>query len=62
MNWRGSDPQQMTKRAAQVRRLQYLRNTKDPEAAHVEADRILLDIISDPDVSDAFQLIPKWYG
>lgn len=34
----------------------------DREADHLEADRLLLEYIDDPEVTKAFENIPKWYG
>lgn len=34
----------------------------DVEAAHVDADNLLLDFIDDPDIRDAFVDIKKWYS
>jgi len=37
-------------------------NDGDPESAHADADRALLDFIGDPEVTDAFEAIDKWYA
>jgi hypothetical protein len=34
----------------------------DPEDAHIEADKILLDLIDDPEITEAFEAIGKWYA
>lgn len=39
-----------------------------PQAAHIreedheEADEILLELVSDPEITDAFESIGKWYA
>ena len=34
----------------------------DPEGAHLDADRALLEYIGDPEISAAFEAIEKWYA
>ena len=34
----------------------------DPETYHVEADRLLLELINDQEISEAFDAIEKWYA
>lgn len=34
----------------------------DQEAAHLEADDLLLEYIGDPEISLAFNVIPKYYA
>jgi hypothetical protein len=34
----------------------------DPEAGHLRADRILLDLIDDDEIREAFDAIDKWYA
>ena len=34
----------------------------DEEIAHILADRILLAVINDPELEEAFNQIPKWYA
>ncbi len=34
----------------------------DEERAHGEADEVLLQYINDPDVSEAFEKIDRWYA
>lgn len=34
----------------------------DPEAAHSNADELLLSYINDPDIRDAYSKIKKWYA
>lgn len=35
---------------------------KDAEADHVKADEALLAYIDDPEISEAFEAIDKWYA
>ena len=34
----------------------------DPELAHSEADEVLIRLINDKDVEEAFDEVPKWYA
>ena len=34
----------------------------DPEEEHAQADHVLLELISDPEISRAFDAIEKWYA
>ena len=34
----------------------------DPESGHMEADRLLLVLIDDAEITQAFEEIPKWYA
>jgi hypothetical protein len=34
----------------------------DEEIAHGNADRLLLEFINDPEVTEAWENIPKWYA
>ena len=34
----------------------------DPEIAHEAADRLLLDFIDDPKVTEAYLAITRWYA
>ena len=34
----------------------------DPEQEHVDADQILLDLIGDERISEAFNSLMKWYA
>lgn len=36
--------------------------SRDPEGDHVNADQLLLDYINDPEITQAFELIDKWYA
>lgn len=43
-------------------KLKLLEQSGDYEAAHFDADRMLLQYINDPDISEAFKSVPKWYA
>lgn len=45
-----------------VARLKELQSCGDPEIAHGEADDVLLEFIGDPEVSNAFNAIDRWYA
>jgi hypothetical protein len=45
-----------------VNELQDLIHKQDPESAHLAADEILLTLIDNDDVRDAFNAIYKWYA
>ena len=34
----------------------------DEEIAHVKADEALLEFINDPEITEAFDAIEKWYA
>lgn len=34
----------------------------DPENAHLSADQALLAYINDPEITRAFEAVPKWYA
>lgn len=34
----------------------------DPESAHIRAEKILLALIADAEISEAFENIKKWYA
>lgn len=36
--------------------------SRDPEDAHREADRLLIEYINDEDIEQAFFEVPKWYA
>jgi hypothetical protein len=46
--------------------LRELNVTDDPEAdyaiAHMNADRTLLNLIDDAEITEAFNNVPKWYS
>lgn len=44
-----------------LRRLEEL-SESDKERAHIYADEALLKYINDPDISEAFDHIGKWYS
>lgn len=35
---------------------------EDTEQNHIDADALLLAYINDPDITDAYQAIAKWYA
>jgi hypothetical protein len=37
-------------------------NESDPEENHVDADDLLLKFINDPEVTEAFNALHKWYA
>lgn len=39
-----------------------LRDASDPEAAHIEADNLLLAYLDDEEIAAAFWAIPRWYA
>ena len=48
-----------------LKRMQDLELTGDPEAAHGQADNILCDVLTDlglPELVEAFNKIEKWYA
>jgi hypothetical protein len=34
----------------------------DQETSHIKADELLIEFINDPEVTDAFECIDKWYS
>lgn len=54
------------KREKLLRRLEGLKHDVkeggDLEALHMEADALILDYIGDPEISQAFNIIPKYYA
>lgn len=45
--------------------LRALKDSGDSEAAHIDADRIVMQLLSRMDMDDlveAFEAIPKWYA
>ncbi len=48
-------------KAELIERLQKL-SFQDPEAAHGEADQLLLDFIADEEIAAAYTAIEKWYA
>lgn len=49
-------------KAEALEALRELRTESDREQAHAEADGILLMLIADKEITDAFHAIPKWYA
>lgn len=45
-----------------LQRLQSLEKTADALSAHERADNALLEYINDPEVTDAFYAIKRWYS
>jgi len=49
-----------------INRLEYIRTRtmsgKDEEDDHIDADKALLEFIGDPEVTEAFHSIRKWYS
>lgn len=53
----------MSKRMALLKVLRALaRPPVDEEVAHADADKALLDYIDDPEITKAYEAIPKWYA
>lgn len=42
--------------------LKALRESSDPEAAHMRADEALLDYIADDDIREVFTSVSRWYA
>lgn len=51
----------MTREEALVA-LRALADDDDPEMSHQEADTILLDLINDEEIRDAFRNVHRWYS
>jgi hypothetical protein len=45
-----------------ITRLTNLMTTTDKESAHIEADDLLLEYINDKVITQAFEMISKWYS
>ena len=45
-----------------IERLKELQASGDHEAAHSHADKVLLALIDNPEVTAAFDSIEKWYA
>lgn len=43
-------------------KLRELADDSDHEMAHVQADDLLLEWISDPEIEEAYHAIEKWYA
>lgn len=50
----------MTKEEALAELQRIKAENGDEEHAHIEADRVLLQLIDDPVISEAYEIIPKW--
>lgn len=50
------------RKAKVLMELRVLERESDFEDAHVRADRLLLELINDPEVSAAFEAVGKWYA
>jgi hypothetical protein len=50
------------KRDKLLKQLKDLQQHKDREFAHGEADCLLLELIDDEEITEAFNLIEKWYA
>ena len=42
--------------------LKELANSPDTESAHGEADDLLVELIDDPEIRNAYDAIQKWYA
>lgn len=42
--------------------LKALKTVEDEEVAHLWADEALLDYIGDPEITEAFRAVPKYYA
>jgi hypothetical protein len=45
-----------------LKKLRELQTVGDPEIAHGPADQLLLDYIADPEISEEYGKIEKWYS
>lgn len=45
-----------------IKKLNELAKHHDPESAHGDADDLLLLFINDPEITDAYETIEKWYA
>lgn len=34
----------------------------DNESSHIQADKLLIEFINDPDIAEAYNAIDKWYA
>lgn len=50
------------KRQAVLERLRELEHEFDVEAMHAEADRLILNLINDPEIVAAWEAVPKWFA
>ena len=60
-----ADKKKMT-RARALKRLQYLATGPDElgdaESWHADADGVLLDLLNDPKITEAWNAVQKWYA
>lgn len=56
-----SEGREVTKQEL-IEKLRELKKDADLEMAHVDADDYLLEYINDPQVTEAFHAINKWYA
>lgn len=52
----------MTKKQKLIEKLKTLEKYGDPEMAHVEADKAIIEYINDKEIKEAFDDITKWYA
>ena len=45
-----------------IKRLNELKDCKDSQYRHIEADRLLIQFIEDKEIKEAYEAISKWYG
>ena len=45
-----------------LKKLADLETLGDIEVAHADADDLLIEYISDPDIKAAYEAVPKWYA
>lgn len=57
----GTIPPEIVKRNRLLMDLSKLHGSKDPEAAHREADDLIIGYLQDKEIAEAYRLVPKWY-
>lgn len=50
------------KKAVVLKILKKCADNMDNESAHVDADAALVAYIDDPEITAAYQAVPKWYA
>ena len=45
-----------------IAKLKVLNNERNTEVAHMVADKLLLEYINDPEITEAFTKVNKWYS
>lgn len=45
-----------------IEKLKLLQNSSDPEAAHSDAEDLLLEFIADEEIRKEYEEVPKWYA